>query len=84
MNTLIMLTAATLINTGRVIKMTQTTMKMVKGIGVAAVVAAAIGTAAGIAGSCMTPSCKRTMKCRARKAADKIGDFMDNMSGMLG
>lgn len=74
-------TAATaLIFIGRVIRMTRTAMNVVRGVGAAV----AIGAAVGLAGSYIASTRRSPMKKGIRKAARRMEHLMDGMTHMLG
>ena len=63
----------------RIIKMTNTAMNCIKGIGIGV----AIGAAAGIACKCASNSRKHTLKYRARHAADAVENMLGSLAYMF-
>ncbi len=80
MNRTVCATAAALICIGRVIQMTRTAMNVVKGVGAAV----AIGAAVGLAGGYIATNRRSPMKKGVRKAARKMEHLMDGMTHMFG
>ena len=80
MNRAVCTTAAALICIGRVIRMTRTAMNVVKGVGAAV----AIGAAVGLAGGYIATSRRSPMKKGVRKAARRMEHLMDGMTHMFG
>lgn len=80
MNRAACVAATALICIGRVIRMTRTAMNVVRGVGAAV----AIGAAVGLAGGYIATTRRSPMKKGVRKAARKMEHLMDGMTHMFG
>lgn len=76
MDRVISVVCATYIWYRRICKVTRTTKSLVRGIGIGMAVGAAAGIAGGIAGN----SNKKMLKRKAGRAADFVGDLMENVT----
>ena len=73
---LISVACATYIWYRRISKVTRTTKSMVRGIGVGM----AVGAAAGVVGGIAAHSNRKMLKRKAGRAADFVGDLMNNVT----